>query len=218
MPQTKLQWNRLMEITDYILIGGGGHARVVSSIIGAQKDAQLEGFFDSNLKLKFLDGIENLGIYTPEFSPNALAIIAIGDNQIREQLAEIIKHTFGCLVYPTAAIDRLCSLGGGTVVMHQAFIQRGAQVGKHGIINTASSIDHDCVLGDFVHIAPNAALCGGVHIGHGTLIGAGAIIIPDIKIGNRVTVGAGAVVTQDIPDGATVVGNPAKIIHANEEL
>jgi sugar O-acyltransferase (sialic acid O-acetyltransferase NeuD family) len=207
-----------MEKTDYILIGGGGHARVVSSIIEDQEDAQLEGFFDPNPKLKFLDGIENLGVYTPEFSPNALAIIAIGDNAIRQKLTKTIKHSFGRLVHPTAAIDRLCSLDVGTVVMHQACIQRGTQIGKHGIINTASSIDHDCVLGDFVHIAPNATLCGGVHIGHGTLIGAGTTIIPNIKIGNRVTVGAGAVVTQNIPDGATVVGNPGKIIYVNGEL
>ena len=100
----------------------------------------------------------------------------------------------------------------GSVVMHRAVIQRGTWIGKHGIINTASSIDHDCVLGDFVHIAPNATLCGEVVIGDETFIGAGAVVLPQIKIGKRVTVGAGSVVTKNIPDGATVVGNPGKII------
>tara|TARA_B100000767_G_scaffold19422_1_gene17733 strand:- start:169 stop:792 length:624 start_codon:yes stop_codon:yes gene_type:complete len=207
-----------METTNYILIGGGGHARVLSSIIEAQKDSQLLGIFDNNRQLSELDGIKNFIEYTPDIFPKAIAIIAIGDNLIRQKHALIIKHSFGRLVYPSAAIDSLCSLGHGTVVMHQSCIQRGTQIGNHGIINTASIIDHDCVLGDFVHIAPNATLCGGVHIGHGTLIGAGVTVIPNIKIGNQVTVGAGTVVTKDIPHGAIVVGNPGKIIKSDGEL
>ena len=141
-----------------------------------------------------------------------LAIIAIGDNRIRKQLAQTINHVFGVLIHPSASLDSLSSVEGGSVVMQRAVIQRGTRVGKHGIINTASSIDQDCVLGDFVHIAPNATLCGEVVIGDETFIGAGAVVLPQIKIGKRVTVGAGSVVTKNIPDGATVVGNPGKII------
>lgn len=201
-----------METTKFILIGGGGHARVVSSIIEAQETSILEGVFDSNPKIEALDGVENFQNYNPDLFPNALAFIAIGDNRIRKQLAQTINHVFGVIIHPSAIMDRLSSVEEGSVVMHRAVIQRGTQIGKHAVINTASSIDHDCILGDFIHIAPNATLCGGVVIGDETFIGAGALVLPQIKIGKRVTVGAGAVVTKNIPDGATVVGNPGKII------
>ena len=215
MPLVKSQWNPLMETTKFILIGGGGHARVVSSIIEAQETYHLEGVFDSNPKIETLDGVEIFHEYNPDQFPNALAIVAIGDNKIRKQLAQTIQHVFGKLIHPLASIDRLGLVGEGSVVMHHAVIQRGTRVGKHGIINTASSIDHDCVLGDFVHIAPNATLCGGVQIGDETFIGAGVVVLPQIKIGKRVIVGAGTVVTKNIPDGVTVVGNPGKIINSN---
>ena len=201
-----------METTKYILIGGGGHARVVSSIIEAEEISQLEAVFDLNPKIKTLDGVSVYQKYSSDLFPDASAIIGIGDNRIRKQLAQTINHVFGVLIHPSASLDRLSSVGEGSVVMHRAVIQRGTRIGKHGIINTASSIDHDCVLGDFVHIAPNATLCGEVVIGDQTFIGAGAVVLPQIKIGKRVTVGAGSVVTKNIPDGATVVGNPGKII------
>ena len=204
-----------METTKFILIGGGGHARVVSSIIEAQEISQLEAVFDLNPKNQTLDGVSVYQKYSSDLFPNASAIIAIGDNRIRKQLAQTINHVFGVLIHSSASLDRLSSVGEGSVVMHRAVIQRGTRIGKHGIINTASSIDHDCVLGDFVHIAPNATLCGGVVIGDETFVGAGAVVLPQIKIGKRVTVGAGAVVTKNIPDGATVVGNPGKIINSH---
>ena len=215
MPLNKSQWNPLMETAKFILIGGGGHARVVSSIIEAQENSHLEVVFDSNSKIETLDGVENFHKYNPDQFPNALAIVAIGDNKIRKQLAQTIQHVFGKLIHPSASIDRLGLVGEGSVVLHHAVIQRGTRIGKHGIINTASSVDHDCVLGDFVHIAPNATLCGGVQIGDETFIGAGVVVLPQIKIGKRATVGAGSVVTKNIPDGATVVGNPGKIINSH---
>lgn len=215
MPQVLLQWNDLMETTKYILIGGGGHSRVVSSIVEAQDNGTVSGFFDSNEKLKSLDGIENLGQYNSEIASDSLAVIAIGDNKLREKIAVGITHDFGILIHPSATVDRLSSVDLGTVVMHHSVIQTGSKVGKHVIINTSSSIDHDCTIADFVHIAPKVTLCGGVEVGKGTLIGVGSVVLPQIKIGANVTIGAGSVVVSDIPDGSTVVGAPGKIIKSN---
>jgi acetyltransferase EpsM len=85
-------------------------------------------------------------------------------------------------------------------------------IGKHCIINTNSSVDHDCIIEDFVHLSPNVALAGAVLVGEGTHIGIGACIIQGIKIGKWCTIGAGSVIIRDIPDGSTVVGNPGRII------
>jgi acetyltransferase-like isoleucine patch superfamily enzyme len=78
------------------------------------------------------------------------------------------------------------------------------------IVNTCSCIDHDCVVGDFVHVAPGARICGGVEVGAGSLVGAGCVIVPGIKVGAGCVLGAGAVVLDDIPAGTRVAGNPAR--------
>ena len=210
----KSQWNHLMETTKFILIGCGGYARVIFSIVEAQKAATIVWLFDTDSEVKTLGGIENFGAYTADTFPNSLAIIAIGNNQIREKLAYQITHDFGVLVHPTASIDRITSIDEGTVV-HHAVIQRGTAVGKHVIINTSSSIDHDCKLEDFVQIAPNATLCGGVDVGKGSLNGVGSVVLPQVKIGANVTLGAGTIVAKNIPDGSMVIGNPGKIIDSN---
>jgi acetyltransferase-like isoleucine patch superfamily enzyme len=99
--------------------------------------------------------------------------------------------------------------------LHHAVIQADAVLGRHVIINTAATVDHNCVIDDFVHIAPGVILAGNVRVGENTLIGAGSIVAPGLTIGKNCFVAAGSVVTINIPDGATVRGNPARIISRN---
>ena len=108
-------------------------------------------------------------------------------------------------------------LSDGTVVMQGAVVQSCARIGNHCIINTAASVDHDCVIEDYVHISPNATLCGGVTVGEGSQVGAGAVVIPGIKIGRWSLVAAGAVVMKDVPDNVLVLGNPARVIKRLKE-
>ncbi len=89
------------------------------------------------------------------------------------------------------------------------------KIGNHCIINTNASIDHDCVLEDFVHVSPNAALAGDVRVGEGTHIGIRACVIQGLRIGKWCVVGAGAVIIRDVPDHATVVGNPGRVVKIN---
>ena len=96
--------------------------------------------------------------------------------------------------------------------MQGAIIQSDSIIGKHCIINSGASVDHECQIEDFVHISPHATLCGNVHVGEGSWIGAGATIIPGIKIGNWCTIGAGATVINDVEDNSIVAGTPAKSI------
>ena len=147
-----------------------------------------------------------------------LAIAAIGDSITRQSIIEQFDFTWLTLIHPSAYIDETASLGAGTVVMAGAIVQPGSRIGRHAIINTAASVDHDCTIEDFVHICPGAHLAGTVSVGERTLLGTGCSVIPGIHIGANVIVGAGAVVTKDLPDGVTVVGLPAKVIkhHCNQ--
>ena len=95
--------------------------------------------------------------------------------------------------------------------MQGSTIQSAAKIGKHCIVNTNASIDHECVIGDFVHISPQATLCGNVHVGTGSWIGASAVVIPGVKIGRWSVIGAGSVVVNDVPDGVVAYGNPCRI-------
>ncbi len=99
--------------------------------------------------------------------------------------------------------------------MANASICAEAVIDEACIINTAATVDHECMLGKGVHVAPGATLCGCVAVGDYTMIGAGAVVLPRLKIGRDVVVGAGAVVTRDIPDGKIVYGVPANVRRDN---
>jgi acetyltransferase-like isoleucine patch superfamily enzyme len=81
------------------------------------------------------------------------------------------------------------------------------------VVNTGAIVEHDCVIGDHVHIASGARLASTVHIGEGTHIGLGACIHQCIRLGHQAMVGAGAVVVDNVPDNTIVVGVPARILH-----
>jgi len=198
-----------------ILYGASGHAKVICSILESNEIA-IQGIFDDNALVSRLDEYLSLGKYDANILSNEKLIISIGDNKIRMEVAKKIKHDFASVSHGLSIIDRLTSIGVGTVVFHNVVIQRGTQVGNHVIINTNASIDHDCIIEDFVHISPNSTLCGNIRIGVGTQVGAGATIIPNLKIGKWCKIGAGAVVTKDIPDYSVVVGVPGKIIKTLE--
>ncbi len=114
------------------------------------------------------------------------------------------------LIHQTAYIATDATVGDGSQVLAQSCVGASAVLGRQCIVNTAASIDHECVLADGVHVAPGATVAGAVRIGTGAFVGAGAVVLPNLRIGEGATVGAGAVVTADVPDGVTVVGNPAR--------
>lgn len=197
-----------------LLYGASGHAKVLVSILRASGQ-EVSAIFDDDLNKKDLDTIPVIGSYDPNHQPAAPLIIAIGYNAIRRKVAERIQHRFGTAIHPAALLDESVTVGEGTVVMHGAIVQAGTFLGNHVIVNTGATVDHDCYLSDFVHVAPGVTLCGSVRVGENTLIGAGSVVAPNLSIGADCLVAAGSVVTVSIPDGATVRGNPARIIRSN---
>lgn len=198
------------------IYGASGHGKVVADI-AEQLNEPLVAAFDKNLLLK-----ELLDKYPVHISINSVELlttdrffVAVGNNAYRRRIVEEELHgkCIATLIHPSAIISPYAEVEEGTVVMPGAIINVDAQIGKHCIINTAASVDHDCVVEDYVHISPHASVAGNVLIGTGTHIGIGACIIQGINIGKNCTIGAGAVIIRDVPDGATVVGNPGKIIN-----
>lgn len=194
-----------------ILYGAGGHGKVVADLIKISSSESVL-FIDENPNAQ-IEGFEIFNSASMPYSRNDDVIITIGDNKKRKEIYKDLNVKFGRAIHPFSFVSSSkVVIGQGTVIMAGAIINAYTHIGNHCIINTNSSLDHDCRINDFVHISPGATVCGGVIIGEGSQLGAGSVILPNIKVGKWVVIGAGSTVIQNIPDYAVVVGSPAKII------
>lgn len=202
-----------------LILGAGGHAKVLAETALAAGVAQELAFLDDR-PLSSLLGWPVLG-------PLALAqgsqlrqqwpqaAVAIGHAATRLhwlQALEASGYALPVIAHPSAVVSPSARVGPGCVLFAQATVQACGQLGRGVILNTAASVDHDCLLGDGVHICPGAHLAGEVQVGARSWIGIGACVIQQIQIGTDVTVGAGAAVVRDLADGVTAVGVPARVI------
>lgn len=116
------------------------------------------------------------------------------------------------LIYPSAVIGTDVEIGIGTVLMAGVVINSSTRIGKGCIINTSSSLDHDNIIEDYVHISPGVRTAGSVGIGKGTWLGIGSVVSNNVNICSGCKVGAGAVVVKDITEPGTYVGVPVRKI------
>lgn len=202
------------------LFGAGGHAKVIADMCeGIQKP--LFGAIDKNLLVKSL--LDNYPVYHSLVSLDTTVlnkfVVAVGNNTFRKRIVEqdLIEYQFDTIIDRNATVSNYAEIGEGSVVMAGATINVDVQVGRHCIINTNASVDHDSTLEDYVHISPNVSLAGNVLVGEGTHVGIGACVIQGVNVGRYCTIGAGTVVLKDVPNGATVVGNPGRIIKIKDD-
>ena len=191
-----------------VVIGAGGHSKVLISTLIA-RGISIAAVFDDD-DAKWGNDAQGTVVSEPERERGGSAIIAIGDNSKRMEMAKALRFDWATVIHPTAYVHPSAKVGRGTVIFAGAVVQPDAVIGEHAIVNTGATIDHDCVIGDFAHIAPGVHLAGAVQVGEGAFLGIGSVAIPGVKIGRWSTVGAGAVVIRDVGDGVVAVGNPAK--------
>lgn len=207
-------------MTAVVLIGGGGHARVVASMIGELPDLQLVGYTAPEAG-RSLEGAEYLGPdsvldgWRDRSRPVTLAlgIGHVGDPGPRRAVARRMEEagfSFQSVVARSASVARSAALDRGTTVMPGAVVNAGARVGAFAIINSNAVVEHDCAMGDHVHVGPGAIVCGGVRIGDGSMIGAGAVVVQGLEIADGCLIGAGAVVTCPLTEAGVYVGCPAR--------
>ena len=200
------------------LIGYSGHAYVAFEIFFSQ--GQIVSAYTERIEksenpyaLKWLGNeaddavIELLKIYS--------YFVSIGDNTLRKRISEKLIPVLGLpenALHKTAIISRSMNSGTGNMFAPRVVINPLVKIGNGVICNTACVIEHECIINDYVHIAPGAILCGNVTVGEGSFIGAGAVVKQGVTIGQNVIVGAGTVVIKDIVDNTKVIGNPQRII------
>lgn len=195
-----------------IIVGAGGHAKVVADIILRNGD-EILGFLDGiNPNGSFI-GYNKLGVESDyKKYTDAYFIVAIGDPYVREKIVQQMNGVkWYTAIHPSAQVSTVeVSIGEGTVVMANAIISSGAKIGKHCILNSACIVEHDNILEDYVHISVGAKMAGSVVVGMRTLVGIGATVSNKIKIVNDCIIGAGAVVVKNIEESGVYVGIPAK--------
>lgn len=192
------------------IIGASGHGKVIADI--ARKNGYSEiVFFDDDESVHECGGYPVIGKSSEVGTIDADIIIGIGNEDARKQIQESVpQEKLVTLIHPDAVIAENVEIDTGTVIMAGVVINPGARIGKGCIINTCSSVDHDCKVDDYVHIAVGSHLCGAVSVGSGTWLGAGATVSNNVSICSDCVIGAGAVIVSDIKESGTYVGVPAK--------
>lgn len=200
-----------MRMSDGIIIlGAGGHAKVIADILLLRGESFI-GFLDDNavgttLNYPILGKISDVVNYSEYCS----FIIGIGNNETRRTIAGQYNVKWRTAVHPTAIVARDVNIAEGSVVMAGAVINPSASIGKHSIINTSAVVEHDNRIGSFVHIAVGAKLGGLVSVGDDSWVGIGSSVRECVNICAKCMIGAGAAVISDIVEPGTYVGVPAK--------
>jgi UDP-perosamine 4-acetyltransferase len=209
-------------MNEFIVIGGGGHARVVISILRKLQGSSVLGYTDC-MDHGTVMGAPYLG---PDSSLTSIisesrrldAVLGVGQiglGQPRQDLWDrLVAHKlhFPRILSIDAIVNDGVTGGEGAVIMDGAVINCGVTLGRGVIVNTNSTIEHDTVLGDWVHVAPGATVCGDATIGSYSMIGAGATVIEGKKIATCCVIGAGATVVHDLTEPGVYVGSPARRI------
>ncbi len=215
-------------IKPLILLGAGGHAKVLLSLVQSLKLSVLgvcapELIHNGIKRWRGLDVLGD-GDDLKGYSPDAVDLInGVGqrvDNDNRRRVFERFTaqgYYFPSLVHPHACVDSSVVLEEGVQVMAGAIIQVDAHIGKNVIINTQASVDHDCLIDENVHIAPGAVLCGTVIVSKGTFIATGARVGPGVKIGESAVIGAGTSIVRDVKAKSLVLPAAVRYIGSTSD-
>ncbi|MBF0194274.1 MAG: acetyltransferase [Magnetococcales bacterium] len=208
-----------------ILLGGGGHGRV---LIAALKAAgylnEVVGIIDpmaaelgsTFANVPVLGTEEKLALnYPPQKVKLINGVGSVGSTAKRSQIYNKFLqdgYKFAPVVHPSAFVADDVVVGAGVQIMAGAVVQTGCKIGDNVLINSGAVIEHDTIIAENVHVATGAVIAGGVKVEAGAHIGCGATVIQGVFVGGKSVVGAGAVVLENVPDGVVVVGVPAAVL------
>ena len=200
-----------------LILGAGGHAKVVIEAVRAAGIAEIVGIVDPAPTSSNLLGVPIIGRDEdlPRLRAEGIttAVVALGGNGLRFRVGAELRglgYDLPAIVHPSAFIAPSARVAEGAVVMARAVVGSYTSVGALAIVNTGAVIDHDGLIGAAAHVAPGCALAGNVSVGERSLVGVGSAVRPGIVIGPDAVVGAGSAVVANVAAGARVAGAPAR--------
>jgi len=204
-----------------VIWGASGHAKVVADAASIGEDYQILGFLLDGLPSGTLSVFEGHPILggrdkLPELrrAGSVKLIFGFADCKAKLHLSDLVTDAdieFATVVHPRAVLARNAIIGAGAFIAAGAVVNPGTVLGRHVILNTLASVDHDCVIEDAANICPGVHLAGNVTIGKGAWLGIGSVVKEKTKVGAASVIGAGAVVVNDIPAGVVAYGCPARV-------
>lgn len=203
-----------------MIVGAGGFAKEAAWIALRQPERwRVRGFLDDDPELKGGNvlGLPVLGtVVTFMAHDDAKIVIARGAPRARREarlsMRALSDDRFATLIDPSVRYHASVRFGTGSIICAGVVATVEIEVGTHAIVNLNTTIGHDCRIGDFCTIAPQAALSGNVVCEDGVEIGTAAAIRQGTRIGRGAMIGMGAVVTRDVGANECVVGNPARLL------
>ncbi|MDD2814225.1 MAG: acetyltransferase [Thiotrichaceae bacterium] len=206
-----------------IILGSGGHARVLLEILNNQNypilgmtDVYTEKWGSDVAGVPVLGNDSSIFKYDPQ---SVILVNGLGSTQQTTSRSNVFNlffqnnYSFLSLAHITAYKSISAVLGYGTQLLAGSIVANQARLGNNVLVNTRAIVEHDCVIHDHCHLATGSIVCGQTVLGEGVHIGAGATIIQGLSIGKNATIAAGAVVVKDVPPNVLVAGIPARIIH-----
>jgi len=199
-----------------VIIGGGGHAKVVIEALRAAGFPPPLGIIDPRSPAPAVLGVPVLGgdemLERLRAGGPCAAVVAVGHNLARQRVGDrlaALGFALPPVLHPAAHCSPSAVVEEGAVVMARACLGPESRIGRLAIVNTGAVVEHDNRLGQAAHVAPGCALAGGVVVGERALVGIGSAVRQGIVIGADAVVGAGSAVVRDVPPGARVGGTPA---------
>lgn len=161
-----------------IIVGSGAHGRIVAETITLVGGFEVMGFCDDDPAKhgRTIDQWKVLGAWRDTHADGY--VVAVGDNAARQRIFEDLLVEWLeviTVLHPRAFVSPAAQVGAGTVVLAGAVISAGAQVGRNVIINIGGLVDHDAVVGDHSHIAPNATVASLGRVAAGEILPPGAV-------------------------------------------
>ena len=201
-----------MPASTLLILGAGGHGRVVADAALAQGRWAQVRVSDRDAARAGEDLLPGLRVQplAEALAQAAQVHVAIGSAAGRERECAALGLPLASVVHPHATVSPHAALGDGCFVAARSVVAPGARLGLAVIVNHGAVVDHDAEVGDFTHVAPGVTLGGRVRVGARVLVGAGANILPGVRIADDIVVGAGAVVREDLEAPGVYAGVPAR--------
>lgn len=210
------------ELKKVVVIGGGGYAKVVISIIKELDCYEIYGYTDNADNGSIL-GVRYLGddrILKEVYSRDNVekAVLGVGqlqDSTLRRSIVCRLKKIgffFPAIVSKTAILSDGVKLGEGTIVRDNATISASSTVGSYSIIGTSANINHDSTIGSYSNIAIGSNIGAEVNIGDDVLVGMGTVVMNKINVIDKCLIGAGSLVLKNCEVPGVYYGSPAKKI------
>ena len=202
----------------YIIIGSGGHAKVLINTLQLQNKKILGCIsLDKYAKILSVPVIGDDQYLLANHQPNKVQLVngigSIHKPTLRKKIFQTYKehgYHFATVIHPSVILPTRYLLEEGVQLMAGSILQPDVTIGENSIINTGVSIDHDCKICANVHLAPGVTLSGNVIIKDNCHIGTAATVIQGICIEENCIIGAGSLILKHIKPNQLAIGVPAK--------